>query len=319
MPFNEINRIESADRYLDIAIKKANKKVAQAKFLGNQLNKIKTKDMRKIEIIKDDLIARMDSLAEQFPDMSELSDLYRELIKITIGSYKLNKIFRDIRWSRQQIIKFYKFYNRNIKSARDMAEMLKAKRSYYGRVSSVIKNIDFLFLENARKTLQSFPTIKSKYKQVAIAGFPNVGKSTLLSKLSGSKPEIAAYPFTTKSIMIGYSGDIQLLDTPGTLNRFNKMNYIEQQAFLVVKVVAEKIIYIFDLTEPYPLKNQIRLLKRIREFHKPIIIYLSKTDILEKEEIEEFKKRFNVITDIKTLKTELEKWSKTSTPEPEKR
>ena len=47
--------------------------------------------------------------------------------------------------------------------------------------------------------------IKKFSLDVALFGFPNVGKSTLLSKLTPSKPKIANYSFTTKRINMGYS------------------------------------------------------------------------------------------------------------------
>ncbi|MBW2978466.1 50S ribosome-binding GTPase, partial [Candidatus Woesearchaeota archaeon] len=182
------------------------------------------------------------------------------------------------------------------------------KKEFYGRISSLFKRAksNFNFLENTRKTLKQFPIIKTKLPTIAIAGFPNVGKSTLLGKLSSSKPEVQVYAFTTKGIMIGYmqkdKEKIQLLDTPGTLNRLDKMNMIEKQAWLALKLLAEKIIYIFDLTEPFPLADQEELYKRVKQFQKPIIIYLSKTDILEKSKIDKFKNRYKVVTDIKELK-----------------
>ena len=149
--------------------------------------------------------------------------------------------------------------------------------------------------------------VKTKLPTIAIAGFPNVGKSTLLGKISSSKPEVAAYPFTTKGIMIGYfkkdSKKIQILDTPGTLNRLDKMNMIEKQAWLALKLVAKKIIYIFDLTEPFPLDLQEELYTKIKQLQKPVMIYLSKTDILEKEKVNKFKQKYRTaITDLEELK-----------------
>jgi nucleolar GTP-binding protein len=176
---------------------------------------------------------------------------------------------------------------------------------FFGRASSVVKQIknEFLFLENARKTMRGFPTIKEKFFTVAIAGFPNVGKTTLLHKLTGSKPDIASYAFTTRGINVSYfgSGDniIQVLDTPGTLNRLDKMNYIEKQAYLAIKYCAEVIVYVFDPTEPYSLSDQEKLFDRLNETGKDIIIYISKTDLIK--DLSKFK-QFNFITDAEEVK-----------------
>jgi GTP1/Obg family GTP-binding protein len=69
------------------------------------------------------------------------------------------------------------------------------------------------------------------------------------------------------------------------------MNNIEKVAYLAIKLLAEKIIYVFDMTEPYPMKDQEELYRKLKELKKPITIYLSKTDILEKKQIEEFSKK----------------------------
>lgn len=68
---------------------------------------------------------------------------------------------------------------------------------------------------------EGFDVTKSGDARVGMIGFPSVGKSTLLTKLTGTFSEVAAYEFTTLTCIPGslkYKGcKIQLLDLPGII------------------------------------------------------------------------------------------------------
>lgn len=304
MGFDKILNVKKYDFYIDIAFNSAKKKAKSLKLRGLPAERKKTLELTRIITVKDILEKQLRQIVRTFPSIDDLTEFYRELIKVTIGLVDLKKSIAAIDWARKKVNFFYRKYKKDIINAKNMDMMGNLRKQFYGRINSVLKQVrsDFIFLEEARKTLRKFPTIKSRFS-IAIAGFPNVGKSTLLEKLTGARPEVASYAFTTKGLMLGTiikdKLKIQLVDTPGTLNRLNKMNEVEMQAWLALKYVADIIIYIFDPTEAYPLPDQEKLLKRIKELDKPVIIYQSKTDI------KELKLKQKYFTDYKLLKKEI--------------
>lgn len=311
MNFQGLKSIEDYKFYIDLAFRKANERSSafrgSKKLKGTKLEKSIKIEAVKVDAIKEVLSERLFGIVKAFPDIESLPEFYKELIKCTVDYPSLKKSLGAMKWARSKVGEMHGKYTKKIRKCRDINKINDYRREFYGRISSIIKQIkdNLKQIEQARKVMKNYPAIKTGAKTIAIAGFPNVGKTTLLFKLTGSKPDIQPYAFTTKGINVGYikkdKEKIQFLDIPGTLDRFDKMNNIERVAFLALKMLAEKIIYVFDLTEPYPLKDQIKLFKQIKQLKKPVMIYLSKTDILKKEDVEEFSKKYKIFG-IKQLK-----------------
>lgn len=298
MNFQDLVHIENADKYLDYAFSKAKDKadLARTKKYKDRLTKSQQIEVIRIAGVEGVLLKHLEKILLSFPNIDDLDEFYNELVKITIEYPDLKRALGAVRWAIDKIRFFTSDYTSKIHKCKEVEKINAYRREYYGRVSSIMKQIKnrLEFLENARRTMKAFPTIKTSVPTVAIAGFPNVGKTTLLYKLTGSKPEINEYAFTTKSINVSYIKDgslkIQFLDTPGTLNRLNKMNYIEKMAYLAIKLVSNRILYVFDLTMSYPIDDQILLYERMKEFGLPIDIYYSKNDLVPDDVIQFHKK-----------------------------
>lgn len=140
-----------------------------------------------------------------------------------------------------------------------------------------------------------------------LVGYPNVGKSTILSKISNAKPKIAPYPFTTLTPVIGEvriddKKSITIVDLPGIIDGASQgkglglefLRHIERTYFL---------IFVLDssLDAPNPIVQYENLVNEIESYNKEILnkeyfIVLSKIDLptYPLDEVESYFKEKNL-------------------------
>lgn len=133
---------------------------------------------------------------------------------------------------------------------------------------------------------------------VGLVGFPNAGKSTLLSVVSAAKPEIANYPFTTLVPNLGIVGhrddqSFVMADIPGIIEGASEgkglghrfLRHIERNSILFFLVPADSE----DIKKEYAI-----LLNEVEKFNpellnKEKVLGISKCDMLDEELTEEIK------------------------------
>jgi len=136
---------------------------------------------------------------------------------------------------------------------------------------------------------------------VGLVGFPNAGKSTLLSVLSAAKPEIADYPFTTLVPQLGIVSyrdyrSFVLADIPGIIEGASEgkglghrfLKHIERNAVLLFLVPADS---------PDAAKEYKILLAELKKFNPQLltkrrVVAISKCDLLDDELTRELKATF---------------------------
>ncbi|MDD1773390.1 MAG: GTP-binding protein [Methanomassiliicoccales archaeon] len=110
-------------------------------------------------------------------------------------------------------------------------------------------------LEKRRSTAvpgKGYSVKKSGNATVALVGFPSVGKSTLLNKLTGANSLVAEYQFTTVDVVPGImyeeSAKIQVLDLPGLIKDASKGKGRGREVLSVVRS-ADLILLMLDMFE----------------------------------------------------------------------
>jgi uncharacterized protein len=109
---------------------------------------------------------------------------------------------------------------------------------------------------------EGFEVMKSGDARVAMIGFPSVGKSTLMTKVTKTKSEVAAYEFTTLTCVPGlieYRGaSIQLLDLPGIIEGAAQGKGRGRQVIATART-ADLILIMLDATKGDIQKNLIEI------------------------------------------------------------
>ncbi|MBL7158041.1 MAG: GTPase ObgE [Candidatus Omnitrophica bacterium] len=138
---------------------------------------------------------------------------------------------------------------------------------------------------------------------VGIIGFPNVGKSTLISRISCAKSKVADYPFTTKEPILGivelHQKHIAFADMPGLIENAHTgrglgdrfLRHIERTKILIHMVDIAGVERRDAFTDYIAIRKELVLYgKHVEE--KPEIIACNKMDLPEgKKKLEAFKKR----------------------------
>ncbi len=255
--------------------------------------------------------AELSRIIEVLTVIEKMHPFYKEIFVLETGKTPTDLIKR-FKALKRKLSQIYNEYRQGIKTGLTGGEATRSFKAGLGRILSIYKRNSKIILKikETVKELSELPDVTGELS-VIIAGMPQVGKSTLLSKLTRAKPEISPFPFTTKTIIAGHInadpyGKIVLIDTPGLLDRpIDKKNPIEMKAVMALKHLAEIILYLFDGNPSgyYSLEQQLRVYRSIEEnFPKaPKIIAINKIDITTQEEIEKIKEKIKLETGIEPL------------------
>ena len=181
------------------------------------------------------------------------------------------------------------------------------KRAALGRMVTVMRKQGptLAYLEEVRKHLARLPSIDPATRTVLVCGYPNVGKSSFMNKVTRAEVEVQPYAFTTKSLFVGHMDykyqRWQVIDTPGILDHpLEERNTIEMQSITALAHLQCAVLFFIDISGScgFSVAQQASLFENISPLfaNKPLLVVATKIDAqpwdtLPKEEADLVRRR----------------------------
>jgi nucleolar GTP-binding protein len=208
--------------------------------------------------------------------------------------YKL--ALSQINTARHLIDSVSKDYARLLKFGDSLFRCKQLKKAALGRMATIMKKQkdSLAYLEQVRQHLARLPSIDPNTRTLIVCGYPNVGKSSFMNKVTRADVEVQPYAFTTKSLFVGHMDykylRWQLIDTPGILDHpLEQRNTIEMQSVTAMAHLRACIMFFVDISEQcgYSIREQVSLFNSIKPLfaNKPVMLVINKIDVIKLEEL----------------------------------
>jgi len=278
-PFEELPATLTAEELLDKAFSRGARAGRAKSGVDAQQSMLQTA----ANILSDNL----ENVVTGWPDFDALDPFYRDLADAIADVDGLRTHLNELGWASRKATEIRQEYEGRILSS-DPDTARKLRKQAYARLADIVEEVedDIDALAEAREQLRGLPDIRPEEPTIVVAGYPNVGKSSFVNRVTRADNETASYPFTTTRVNVGHVTHehirYQLVDTPGLLDRPPaERNDIESQAVSALTHAADAVLVLLDASGEcgYPVDVQRDLLADVRErFDVPVISVCNKAD-----------------------------------------
>lgn len=296
--FKKITVVPSGKDLIDITLSKTQRKTPTVVHKHYKISRIRSFYTRKIKFTQQNFHDRLSMIITEFPKLDDVHPFYADLMNVLYDRDHYKLALGQINTAKNLIDNVSKDYVRLLKFADSLYRCKQLKRAALGRMCTIMKrqNQSLQYLEQVRQHLSRLPSIDPNTRTLLVCGFPNVGKSSFMNKVTRADVEVQPYAFTTKSLFVGHMDyrylRWQVVDTPGILDHaLENRNTIEMQAITALAHLRAAVLYVMDVSQQcgHSLEDQLSLFDSIKPLfaNKPTFIVLNKIDIVRPEELDQ--------------------------------
>jgi len=294
--FKKICVVPTSKDFTDIVLSKTQRKTPTVVHKHYKISRIRSFYMRKVKFTQSNFSEKLTLILQEFPKLEDIHPFYADLMNVLYDKDHYKLALGQLNTARHLIDNVAKDYVRLLKFGDSLYRCKQLKRAALGRMATIMRrqNQSLQYLEQVRQHLSRLPTIDPNTRTLLITGFPNVGKSSFINKITRADVEVQPYAFTTKSLYVGHTDykylRWQVIDTPGILDHpLENRNTIEMQAITALAHLRAAVLYFMDPSEQcgYTLENQKSLFDSIKPLfaNKPLLVVANKSDVLQRSEL----------------------------------
>ena len=282
--------------FIDIILSKTQRKTPTVVHKQYKISRIRGFYMRKVKFAQQSFHDKLSTILTDFPKLEDIHPFYADLMNVLYDKDHYKLALGQINIALHLIDNVSKDYVRLLKYGDSLYRCKQLKRAALGRMATIMKRQaqSLQYLEQVRQHLSRLPSIDPNTRTLLICGFPNVGKSSFINKITRADVEVQPYAFTTKSLFVGHTDHKfvrwQVVDTPGILDHpLENRNTIEMQAIAALAHLKAAILYVMDISEQcgHTIGQQVALFESIKPLfaNKPLLVVLNKIDVTRLEEL----------------------------------
>lgn len=288
--FKKITVVPPGKDFIDIILSRTQRQTPTVVHKGYAINRIRQFYMRKVRYTQQNFYEKLSTIIDEFPRLDDIHPFYGDLLHVLYNKDHYKLALGQINTARNIVAKISKDYLRLLKYGDTLYRCKCLKVAALGRMCTVIKRISpsLAYLEQIRQHMARLPSIDPNTRTILICGYPNVGKSSFMNKVTRADVDVQPYAFTTKSLFVGHADykylRYQVIDTPGILDRpFEDRNIIEMCSITALAHLRAAVLFFLDISGScgYTIAQQAALFHSIKSLfmNKPLVIVCNKTDL----------------------------------------
>ncbi|XP_043700613.1 nucleolar GTP-binding protein 1-like [Telopea speciosissima] len=296
--FKKITVVPSGKDFIDIILSRTQRQTPTVVHKGYAISRLRQFYMRKVKYTQQNFHDKLSAIIDEFPRLDDIHPFYGDLLHVLYNKDHYKLALGQINTARNLIGKISKDYVKLLKYGDSLYRCKSLKVAALGRMCTVIKRIgpSLAYLEQIRQHMARLPSIDPNTRTILICGYPNVGKSSFINKITRADVDVQPYAFTTKSLFVGHTDykylRYQVIDTPGILDRpFEDRNIIEMCSITALAHLRAAVLFFLDISGScgYTIAQQAALFHSIKSLfmNKPLVIVCNKTDLQPLDELSE--------------------------------